>query len=358
MDMLWPGILLLLGLIPVLIAVYIWSLRRRKVAVRYSSLSLIRAALPRFSRIRRHVPFAFFLAAIASLIIAFGRPVAVVAVPTNQTTIILAMDVSGSMCSGDIPPNRLQAAQAAAVSFIQSQQANTQIGIVAFSGFAEVVQVPTTDQRVLVDAIDSLLTGRWTAIGSAILKSIDSISEIDPNVWPSVDAGDPTQQPPPVPNGAFAPSIIVLLTDGASNAGVEPLIAAQQAVDRGVRVYPIGYGTPYGGEFVECGPRFQGNEPGGGFGGGGFGGGPGGGGGGGRFRRGIDEVTLQQIADMTGGIYYSAESGSELQNVFQELPTNIIFKHDVTEISFIFTAIGALLAVLGIALSMLWHPIP
>ncbi|MCC6612279.1 MAG: VWA domain-containing protein [Anaerolineae bacterium] len=356
MDLLWPGILLLLGLIPLLIVVYLWALRRRKVAVRYSSLALVRAALPRFSRVRRHLPFGLFLTALASLIIAFGRPVAVVAVPTNQTTIILAIDVSGSMCSGDIEPNRLQAAEAAAVSFIRSQKASTHIGVVAFSGFAEVIQPPTTDQRALESAIDSLLTGRWTAIGSAVLKSIDAISEIDENVWPSVGPDSSPVQPDPVPAGAYAPSIIVLLTDGASNAGPEPLIAAQQAVDRGVRVYTIGFGTAFGAEFVGCSPRFQGNEP---FGGGpGFGGGPPGGGGGGRFRRGIDEVTLQRIADMTGGTYYSAESGSELQSVFQNLPTNIILKHEVTEISVIFTAIGAVLAGFGIALSMLWHPLP
>jgi Ca-activated chloride channel homolog len=353
MNLLWPGILFLLVLIPLLIAAYIWALRRRQIAVRYSSLSLVRAALPRFSRVRRHLPFGLFLAAIASLIVAFGRPIAVVAIPTNQTTIILAMDVSGSMCSNDIQPNRLQAAQAAAISFIESQKASTRIGIVAFSGFAEVVQSPTTSQRDLVSAINSLLTGRRTAIGSAILKSIDVISEIDENVWPSTNAASSPVQPTPVPSGAYAPSIIVVLTDGANNAGTFPLEAAQQAVDRGVRVYTIGYGTAFGGEFVDCGPRFQGNEP--------FGGGPpqgGGGGGGGRFRRGIDEVTLQQIADMSDGIYYSAESGSELQNVFLNLPTNIIVKHDVTEISFMFTAIGVILAVLGISLSMLWRPLP
>ncbi len=352
MDLLWPGILLLLLLIPLLIAAYLWALRRRKVAVRYSSLTLVRSALPRFSRVRRHLPFALFVSAITSLIIAFGRPVSVIAVPTNQTTIILAMDVSGSMCSGDIPPNRLRAAQAAAISFIQSQKANTHIGIVAFAGFAEIVQEPTTDQQALVSAIHGLLTARRTAIGSAILKSVDAIAEIDPNVWPSVTAYSSPLQPPPVAKGAYAPSIIVVLTDGANNNGVEPLVAAQQAADRGVRVYTIGFGTAFGGEFVECGPRLQGNEPFGGFGGGGPGGG------GGRFRRGIDEVTLQQVSAMTGGEYYSAESSGELQDVFQSLPTNIIVKHDVTEISFIFTAIGALLAVAGIALSMLWHPLP
>ena len=352
MSLLWPGILLLLVLIPLLIAAYIWALRRRQVAVRYSSLALVRAALPRFARWRRHFPFALFLASIVSLIIAFGRPITVVAVPTNQTTIILAIDVSGSMCSGDIQPNRLLAAEAAAVSFINGQKASTHIGIVAFSGFAELIQPPTTDSRVLQSAVDSLLTGRWTAIGSGILKSIDAISEIDDNVWPSTDASSSPVQPTPVPQGDYAPSIIVLLTDGASNAGPMPLDAAQQAVDRGVRVYTIGFGTAFGGEFVLCGPRFRGNEP---FrGGGGFGGG----GGGGRFRRGIDEDTLKQIADMTGGQYYSAESGSELQSVFANLPTNIIVKHDVTEVSFVFVALGALLAGVAIGLSLLWHPLP
>jgi Ca-activated chloride channel homolog len=351
MDMLWPGLLLLLGLIPILITVYIWMLRRRRFAVRYSSLSLVRAAIPRYSRLRRHLPFALFLAALASLIIAFGRPVAVVAVPTNQTTIILALDVSRSMCSNDIEPNRLQSAQAAAVSFIQNQKASTQIGIVAFSGFAEVVQSPTMDTGALQAAIDSLITGRRTAIGSAILKSLDVIAEIDETVAPSTRPGE--TEPPPIPNGAYVPNIIVLLTDGASNAGPLPLDAAQQAANRGVRVYTIGFGTANGGEFAFCGPQFWGREPLGGgplYGGGGFNGG-------GQFRRGIDEETLKQVSDMTGGTYYSAESGSELQNVFQELPTNLIIRHEAVEISVAFTAVGAFLVAIAIFLSMIWHPL-
>lgn len=352
MDLLWPGILTLLLIVPVLMALYIWVLRRRRYAVRYSSLSLIRAALPRFSRVRRHLPFSLFLAALISLIIAFGRPVAVVAVPTNQTTIILAIDVSGSMCANDIAPSRLEAAADAAVYFIQNQEINTHIGIVAFSGFAEIIQTPTTDVRALQTAVDSLLTGRWTAIGSAILKSIDAIAEIDETVPPSITS--PYQEvPPPVPQGAYVPNIIVLLTDGASNAGPMPLDAAQQAVDRGIRVYTIGFGTEQGGEFGECGQRFMGREPwrGGGFGGGGRGGG-------GRFRRGIDEETLIRISDMTGGEYYSAESEIELQDVFKNLPVNLIVKHDIMEVSVAFTALGAVLAAVAVILSMLWHPFP
>ncbi len=352
MDLLWPGFLLLLLLIPLLVAVYIWILRRRRrFTVRFSSLSLIRAALPRYSRLRRHLPFVLFLAAVASLIFALVRPVTVVAVPTNQTTIILAIDVSRSMCSTDIEPNRLRAAEAAAISFIESQKYSTHIGIIAFSGFAELIQSPTTDANALQTAIESLMTGRRTGIGSGILKSIDAISEIDPSVAPSVSDISSGLEPTPVPKGAYAPSIIVLLTDGASNVGPLPVDAAQQAVDRGVRVYTIGFGTAQGSEFPNCGDQFIGREP--------FGGGQqfgGGGGSGGRFRRGIDEDTLKQIADMTGGIYYSAESGSELQNVFENLPTYLIVKHEVTEISVAFTALGALLVVFAITLSMIWHP--
>ncbi|HET7089030.1 MAG TPA: VWA domain-containing protein [Anaerolineae bacterium] len=354
MALLWPGFLLLLGLVPLIVAVYIWMLRRRRhFAVRYSSLALVRAALPHPSRLRRHLPFALFLLALASLVIALGRPVAIVSVPTGQTTIILAIDVSRSMCSTDIEPNRLEAAKAAALSFIQRQPFGTQIGIVAFAGFAALIQPPTTDQEVLQDAIESLAPARRTAIGSAVLKSLDAIAEIDPNVAPSVTDTSPGVEPTPVPQGAYAPEIVVLLTDGASNVGPFPSEAAQQAADRGVRVYTIGFGTanefnPFGGPRCQGGDPFGGGQP---FGGGGqFGGGG--------FRRGIDEATLKQVADMTGGTYYAAESADELQSVFENLPTYLILKHETTEISVAFTAIGALLAAMAIVLSQIWHPLP
>src|SRR5437868_1406797 len=133
MSLLWPGFLLLLGLVPVIIAVYIWTLRRRRVALRYSSLALVRAAVPRYAGLRRHLPFALLLLSLVSLIVTLARPVQIVSVPSGQATIILALDVSQSMRQTDIQPSRLQAAQAAALSFIQSQKPNTQIGIVAFA---------------------------------------------------------------------------------------------------------------------------------------------------------------------------------------------------------------------------------
>ena len=353
MNLIWPGFLLLLVLIPLLIAAYIWILRRRRrFTVRYSSLSLVRAALPK-SNWRRHLPFALFMIALTSLILALVRPVAIVSVPTNQTTIILAMDVSRSMCSTDVKPNRLIAAQAAARAFIERQRPGTQIGIVAFSGFAELVQPPTTDQEVLEDAVNSLITGSRTAIGSGILKSIDAISEVDPNVAKSVSTSATGAKPTPVTKGTYVPDIIVLLTDGASNAGPLPLDAAQQAVDRGIRVYTIGFGTPAGAEFPNCSLSLVGSEP---FSGPqGFGGG---GPGGGRFRRGIDEVTLKQVAAKTDGEYYSAESAGELLEVFRKLPTYLITKTETTEISVIFAAIGAILAAVAVALSLFRHTLP
>ena len=363
MDLLSPGFLLLLGLLPVLVAVRVWILRRRRSGLRYSSLSLVREALPGSSRIRRHLPFALFVLALASLVIAMARPVDIVSVPAGQTTVILAMDVSRSMCATDIPPNRLVAAEAAATSFIDRHGSTTLIGIVAFAGFAEIVQSPTTDQEVLFDVVQSLTTGRRTAIGSAILKSLDAIAEIDKSVAPSeTEDSPPDAAPVPVPVGAYAPAIVVLLTDGANNAGPLPVEAAQQASARGVRVYTIGFGTANpGGESPPCGLQFVGREPAGSPDAGGFGfgfGGGGGGGGQGGFRRAIDEETLKAVADATGGTYYPAESANELQTVFQNLPTDLITKHEVMEISVAFAAVGVLLVALAILLGQAWRPLP
>jgi Ca-activated chloride channel homolog len=353
MTFLWIGLLLLLGVVPILVAVYAWSLRRRRRSgARYSSLALLRDARPGSSRLRRHLPFALFASAVVALVVALGRPAMVLSVPSNQTTIILAMDVSGSMCSTDILPTRLEAAEAAAIAFVDAQNQRTRIGIVAFSGFAAVIQPPTSDQKTLVDAIRSLTTGRRTAVGSGILASIDALAEFDPTIARSVLPGRPGTEPPPLLPGAYAADIIVVLTDGASNAGPEPVDAARQAVDRGLRVYTIGFGSAEGGQFdPECRRQFLGNEPGGGL--GGFGGGGAGG-----FRRGIDEDTLRQVADLTGGSYYPAESAAQLEQVFAGLPTTLITKQEVVEVSAGFVGLGGLLAAIALLLGRLWRPLP
>jgi len=373
MSLLWPWALVLLGLLPLMILAYIWALRRRRrFAVRYSSLSLVRAALPRRSWLRQHLPFVLFLLATASLVTALARPVGIVSVPAGQVSVILTIDVSRSMCSTDVIPSRILAAEAAATSFIEHQPGNVQIGIVAFSTFAEVLQPPTNDTESLLAAVNSLLVGRRTAIGSGILKAIDAIAQSDPGVRPSDPIGTSDSSVAPVVPGAYAPDIIVLLTDGASNTGTLPVDAAQQAVARGVRVYTIGFGTPQGAEFPNCSAPVVSNEPGagnsgrgGGFGGGGFGGGFGSGGfgggfggGPGGFRRGIDEATLKRVAAMTGGKYYPAESASELQKVFASLPITLVTRHETFEISVYFAALGALLVMLAVLLALIWRPLP
>jgi Ca-activated chloride channel homolog len=352
MSLLWPGFLYLLLLIPLAVGIYIWILRRRRrFAIRYSSLSLVREAVGKQSWLRKHLPFILFLFALASLVFALGRPVATVLVPSNKATVVLAVDVSLSMCSTDIPPNRLEVAKQAALSFVRDNSSGRQVGIVAFAGFAELIQPPTTDLTLLENAITYLTPARRTAIGSAILRSIDAIAEVDERVPPSELSASPEASNPSQVTGEYSPHIIVLLTDGASNAGPLPLSAAQQAVDRGVRVYTIGFGTTRNTSPMDCG---DGDPFGGffGFGGGGFGGGGGG------FRREIDEDTLKQVADLTGGEYYAATSANELQQVFRDLPTYVIATRETTEISVFFTAFAALMTILAVVLALRWHPLP
>lgn len=352
MSFLWPGFLYLFLLIPLAILIYVWILRRRRrFAVRYSSLSLVREAAAKQSWLRKHLPFVLFLLVLSSLVFALTRPVATVVIPSNEATVILAMDVSLSMCSTDIAPNRLEVAKDAALSFVRDNSSGRQVGIVAFAGFAELIQPPTTDLRLLENAIGYLSPARRTAIGSAILRSIDAIAEVDERVAPS-ELRQSTDIAPTAAEGEFVPHIVVLLTDGASNAGPLPLSAAEQAVERGIRVYTIGFGTVNNSSPMNCGDGDL-------FGFGGFGS-PfdqfGGGGGG--FRREIDEDTLKQIADLTGGEYYAATSAGELLEVFRNLPTYVVATRETTEISVFFTAFAVLMAVLALVLALRWHPLP
>ncbi len=348
MELLWSPVLYLFALIPLSILVYVLVLRRRKpYAVRYSSLSLIRAAKPASSQWKRHLPFALFLLAMSSLIMAMTRPVTVLTLPASNATIILALDVSRSMCSTDIAPNRLESAKAAALDFIKSQNSDTQIGIVVFAGFAVVAQPPTTDKDLLATTIENLTTARRTAIGEGIIVSLDAIAEFDDSVVSPYS--DATIEP--VAEGQYVPAIVVLLTDGVTTTGIDPLDAAQMAADRGVRVYTIGFGTVNNNAPMNCNPYApfaeQFDPSFGGF----------GGGGGGNFRREIDEETLKQVSGMTGGSYYLAESSEQLQDVFDSLPTQLFTVTETTEISVFFAAFAALFIVLAILLSILWNPL-
>jgi Ca-activated chloride channel family protein len=268
-----------------------------------------------------------------------------VPVPSNSTTIMLAMDVSGSMCSTDVEPNRLTVAQKAAISFIDSQDGETKIGLVAFAGVAGLQVPPTTDKDALIEAIDNFTTARGTAIGSAILSSIDGIAAINPTVAPSGVDAESAQR------SGYASDVIVVLTDGANTQGVEPATAAESAAVRGVRVFTIGFGTTtpspmactgqQAGGWAAGGP---GSRPGGGF-----------GGGGGRNPRVIDEDNLQAIAEITGGQYYKAESADQLQEALSDLPSRVAVVKKQVDIASWFAGAGGLLIAGAVGLSLWWN---
>lgn len=364
MSFAWPLALVFLLVPLALLATYWWMLRRRRArAVRYSSVALLRSVLPKRARWQRHLPVALLLVSLVALALAAGRPQVERNVPFARTSVILALDVSGSMCSTDVQPNRLAVAQQAARDFVENQPKNARMGLVVFSGFAELTIPPTTDRKALVDAIDSLTTGRGTAIGSAMLKGLDAIAEVNPGVAPVGDAPEtaPVPAPDPAPGAPdkrrYVPDIVVLLTDGASNRGIEPLDAVPYAVERRVRIYTIGFGTanpaPLSCSRAQLGGRVF--DPGGFRGGGGsFGQGSGG------FRRFLvaDVPTLQEVAARTGAVYKGAEDADQLRKVFAELPKDVARQKQATEITWWFAGLGALLAAVAVGASMRWSPYP
>jgi len=338
----WPWALLSLLIMPIVVGV-VWLLRRRRrrAAVRVTSIALVRAALPPRTRWTRLIPTLLLLLGFATLGVGAARPQATVPVPSNSTTIMLAMDTSGSMCSTDVEPNRLTVAQQAAVSFIESQNGETKIGLVAFAGVAGLQVPPTTDKDALIKAIDNFTTARGTAIGSAILTSIDSIAAINPTVAPSgVDEESARRS-------GYAPDVIVVLTDGANTQGVEPATAAEAAAIRGVRVFTIGFGTTTP-SLMACTGKQAGSWAGGGL-GGSFGRG------GGRNPRIIDEPNLQAIAETTGGQYYKAESAGQLQEALSDLPSHVAVVKKHVDIASWFAGAGGLLVVIAIGLSLWWN---
>lgn len=354
----WP-LALLVGLsVPLLIGLYLWlRRRRRRTPLVFSTLTFVRQAQPARSSWRRWIPFGLLLASLLALSVAAARPMALTDVAANRTSIVLALDVSRSMCAIDVEPNRLTVAQEAARQYIREQPDTTRIGLVAFAGFAQTVVAPSTDKEELLDAIDRFTTSLGTVIGGATMESLDAIARINPSVAAStVDLSAEVDRTVPTPEGEFVPDIVVLLTDGANVQGIDPLTAAQQAADRRVRVYTIGFGTDDPVDLVCApdqlgtdvinediyGPALSGRGSGGDFGG---------------FERFlvIDEPTLKTIASMTGGEYFRAENADQLSEVFASLPTQVAVQQEETELSVWFLLAGAVLATLAVGLSVAWN---
>ena len=338
MSFIWGKMLLLLLLVPVIVAAYVLAQRRRqRYALRYASLSLVKDALGKGPGIRRHIPAGLFLAGLAVLIFALARPSATVTLPSEEGTVILSMDVSGSMRATDIKPSRMEAVKEAARIFITKRPRNVRIGIVAFSGTAELIQPPVTDNDQLLAAVNRLHPERYTAIGSGLQAALDTIFE-KPDQQATTDTpppdpnnpllpAPPEQEPPPVPPGSYKSAVIVLMSDGQSNQGPDPLDVADKAANLGVRVFTVGVGTKEGAVI-----GFEGFS----------------------FRVILDEATLKSIAGKTAGTYFKASSEGDLQRIYENLSTRLMVEREKTEITALFVAAAVALLLVAGAFSLIW----
>jgi len=342
MKFLWPEMLWFLLLVPALIGGYFWLLRRNKgTALRYASLSMVKEAMGAEPSFRRHIPPLLFLVALIVMMIAVARPAAVVTLPSQRQTIILAMDISGSMRAIDVEPNRLSASQAAAKAFVAELPSSVRVGVVSFAATASVVQMPTHNREDIIAAIDRFQLQRATAIGSGIIVSLATIfpeAGIDvssliygreaPRGVP-LDEARKADKPEfkPVPPGSYTSAVIVLLTDGQRTTGPDSLEAARMAAERGVRIFTVGFGTK-GGETI------------------GFGGWS--------MRVRLDEETLKAIAKMTLGEYFYAGTAGDLKKVYESLSSRFVLEKKDLEVSALFAAAAAVVALASAVLSLLW----
>ena len=335
MSFLWPEMLWGLLVLPMLVAAYIMILqRKKKLAVRYANLAMVREAMGASQRIRRHIPPAFFLLALTAMLLALARPQTTITLPTQHETVILAMDISGSMRATDVEPNRLVAAQNAAKQFVSEQPENVRVGVVAFAGTATVAQAPTRNREDVIAAIDRFQLQRATAIGSAIIVSLATIFpeagiDVGAMMYGSERKADKSDKPAlkPVPPGSYASAVIILLTDGQRTTGPDSIQAAKMAAERGVRIYTVGVGTPEG--------KIIGFE-------------------GWSMRVRLDEETLKAVADITRGEYFYAGTANDLKKVYETLSSKLTVEKKETEISALFALGAAVLTLLSAGLSLLW----
>ncbi len=324
MTFLWPQFLWLLALAPALVIAYVLLLRRRKpIALRYAGLRIVREAM-RPSSAQRHGPPLLLLAAVIVMLAAAARPAAVVRLPSHHETVILAMDVSGSMKATDVAPDRMTAARNAAKAFVAEQPGGTRIGLVAFSGDASLVQAPTVDRDEIGAALDRLRPQLATAVGSGLLVSLQTLL---PGVQIDLAGGTPHVPARAATPGSYEAGAIILLSDGETNAGPDPVQVAELAALYGVRVFTVGFGTARG-EMIQ--------------------------GEGWSLHVKLDEQALQHVAEITRGEYFHASTAGGLKKVYETLNARLAFESRHQEITALFAAAAALAAMLAGGLSLAW----
>jgi Ca-activated chloride channel family protein len=304
--------LLLLGLlaVPLLIGLYLSSQKRRQAyTVRFTNLALLGQVMGKGPGFRRHLPAVLFIAGLAGLLVSMARPQAIIRIPKGQTSVMLAVDVSGSMAATDVQPTRIDAAINAGRTLIDRLPSNAQVGLVIFNSQAQVVAPLTSDKGSVKDALGTLAPGGGTAIGDAIQVSVAQLATI-------VDPNGPKSQ-----NYAR----VILLTDGSSNTGVDNATAAAQAARAHIPVDTIGIGSRNQTVLVQ-----------------------------GIAVDGVDEQALQSIASTTGGHYYFAADEGQLNKIYSDLGTHIGWVTSKVDLTVPVLGLGTLILVIGGLFSLRW----
>jgi Ca-activated chloride channel family protein len=336
-----PELLIALALVPLAVIGYLLIQRRRsRYAVRFTNVDLLANIAPKRPAWRRHLPPILYLAALAALAVALARPAMVVAVPKEQATVVLAIDVSRSMEATDVSPTRLGAAVAAATTFVDQMPEKFKVGLVAFSTSARLVVSPTEDHSKVKDAIANLRPEAGTALGDAIALSVEAgmgaggspMASPTPAASPEASP-DPNASPDPDAQADTTPTVAaVVLSDGANSTGdLTPEQAAQKAADAGVPVYTIALGTESGTVQVpnDFGFLETVNVP-------------------------PDPETLATVAEMTGGRAFQAPTAEDLAQIYQSLGSKVGVETEQQDVTYMFAGLGLIFVVAGGGLAALW----
>jgi Ca-activated chloride channel family protein len=324
MSFIWPWMLITLLLVPLFIGVYFRLLRkRRQAAVDLGPLSLVQDHSGRNLSRQRHIPAMFSLVGLALLFFGLARPEMFVDLPRVEGTVILVFDVSNSMTADDLEPTRIEAAKAAGRVFVQNQPNTIRVGVVAFSNGGLVIQPPTDDQAAVLATIDRLSPQGATSLGQGIFSALNAIAGETILIEPAaLEEGAPPQG-----MDDYSSAVILMLTDGENTEAPDPLEVAQLAAEAGVRIYPVGIGSPEGAVLEVEGFNILTQ---------------------------LNERILQEIASLTNGSYYHAEDEETLREIYENVDLQLTINGERMEVTAIFAGLSLLFFLIGGMVSLLW----
>ena len=311
-----PSLLWLFALVPVVVVLYLVSQRRRvKYAARFTNVDLLASVVTKSPKWRRHVPPVIYLLALSTLVLALGRPVVTSRIAQQQATVMLVIDVSGSMIATDVQPSRIAAAQDAARTFIDELPSSLRVGLIAFSTEARLLAPPTSDHNQVKSAVNSLSALGATAMGDAIELSISSTATI----------------PGAKPAAKHPPTVVLLLSDGKNTVGRDPLAAAEDANQAGIHIFTVALGTPDGIALIPDNNGVVQTIP-----------------------VAPDPDTLRAVADKTGGRFFTAPTAQQLSSVYTNLGSQLGQVKKPHEVTAQFAGLAIVLLLIGGGLALAW----